>query len=141
MYPVRSPGTWRAGVHAVALMLALLAAGAAQALSLGDASLHSRIGEPLRVSIPLGSLGSLSAQEIVVGRAQDADYAKFGVERASFTSALKFELRVDPRGEATIEVSTEQPVAEPYVDMVVEVRWPTGKLVRQFTLLLELPPR
>ena len=44
-------------------------------------------------------------------------------------------------GNASVEVRSEQPVSEPFVDLVVEVRWPTGRLVRQYTLLLDLPPR
>ena len=141
MVTPRSTGAWRAGLRGLMLMTALLAAGAAQALSLGNASLQSRIGEPLRVSIPLGRLGELSEQEIIVGRAPDTDYAKFGVERAMYSSTLRFELLVDKNGNASVEVRSEQPINEPFVDMVVEVRWPTGRLVKEYTLLLDLPLR
>lgn len=139
MVTSRATGAWRAGLRGLMLMTALLAAGAAQALSLGNASLQSRLGEPLRVSIPLGRIGSLSEQEIIVGRAPDADYAKFGIERAMYTNSLRFELLVDKHGNASVEVRSERPVSEPFVDMVVEVRWPTGRLVKEYTLLLDLP--
>jgi len=134
-------GAWRDGLGALVLMAALLAAGTAQALSLGNASLQSRVGEPLRVSIPLGNLGELTQQEIIVGRAPEADYARLGIDRAALSTPLRFELLVDRSGNASVEVRSEQPVSEPFVDIVVEVRWPTGRLVRQYTLLLDLPPR
>jgi pilus assembly protein FimV len=137
----RLHGASRAGLRALVLMTALLAAGAAQALSLGNASLQSRVGEPLRVSIPLGSLGAVTQNEIIVGRAPEADYARLGIDPAALTTPLRFELLVDRRGNASVEVRSEQPVSEPFVDLVVEVRWPTGRLVRQYTLLLDLPPR
>jgi len=137
----RLHGASRAGLRALALMAALLAAGTVQALSLGNASLQSRVGEPLRVSIALGSLGSVTRDEIIVGRAPPADYARLGVDPAALGTPLRFELVVDRSGNASIEVRSEQPLREPYADLVVEVRWPTGRLVRQYTLLLDLPPR
>jgi len=141
MVSLRLPGARRASLNALLLFAALLTAGAAQALSLGDAILQSRLGDPLRVSIPLGRLGSLGENDIVVGRAPNADYTKYGVERVSTTSSLRFALRVESNGNASVEVSTEQPFTEPLLDMVVEVRWPAGRLVRQYSLLLDLPRR
>ena len=137
----RLHGASRAGLRALMLMAALLATGTVQALSLGNASLQSRVGEPLRVSIPLGSLGAVTQNEIIVGRAPEADYARLGIDPAALTVPLRFELLVDRSGNASVEVRSEQPVSEPFVDLVVEVRWPTGRLVRQYTLLLDLPPR
>lgn len=137
----RLHGASRAGLRALMLLAALLAAGTAQALSLGNASLQSRVGEPLRVSIPLGSLGAVTQGEIIVGRAPEADYARFGIDPAALSTPLRFELIVDRSGNASVEVRSEKPLGEPFIDVVVEVRWPTGRLVRQYTLLLDLPPR
>ena len=76
-----------------------------------------------------------------IGSAPEADYARLGIDPAALTTPLRFELLVDRRGNASVEVRSEQPVSEPFVDLVVEVRWPTGRLVREYTLLLDLPPR
>jgi pilus assembly protein FimV len=121
------------------LSLALLAAGTAHALSIGEIALKSRLGEPLRAVVPLGNIGTLSQEQILVGRAGEDVYRTYGVDRASFTSPLRFALNVDDKGFATVSVSTEQPLGEPFIDMVMEVRWPTGRAVRQFTLLLDPP--
>jgi pilus assembly protein FimV len=137
----RLHGAPRAGLRALMLLAALLAAGTAQALSLGNASLQSRVGEPLRVSIPLGNLGTVTQGEIIVGHAPQADYARFGIDRAALSTPLRFELLVDKSGNASVEVRSETPISEPFIDVVVEVRWPTGRLVREYTLLLDLPPR
>ena len=124
------------------LCAALLATGAVHELSLGDASLQSRVGEPLRVSIPLGHLGTVDRNSIIVGHAPDADYDRFDMEhRSGSARTLHFQLEVDRNDRASIEVRTAQPVSEPYVDMVVQVRWPSGRLVRAYTLLLDLPPQ
>jgi pilus assembly protein FimV len=123
------------------LFASLVAASGASALSIGEIELRSRIGEPLHAVVPLGNLGTLAQGDIIVSRATDADYRANGVDRAAFSAPLRFDLRVDAKGNASIDVSTEKPVSEPFVDMVLEVRWPTGRAVRQFTLLLDLPPR
>ncbi len=132
--------TWRATMQLLMLCVTLCAANSVHALSLGDARLQSRIGEPLKVSIPLGHIGSLDRSTIVVGHAPDADYANFGSDRSS-GNLLHFELLVDSNGRASVEVRTARALNEPYVDMVVQVRWPTGRLVKAYTLLLDLPPR
>ncbi len=119
---------------------ALCAATMAQALSIGEIDLKSRIGEPLRASVALGHLGSLSQHELIVRRAPEADYRNLGVEQTMSSAAIRYELVVDAKGYASVELRTEQAVNEPLVDLVMEVRWPSGRAVREFTLLLDLPP-
>ena len=120
-----------------ALAIALLAAGAAHALSVGEIALQSHLGEPLRAVVPLGKLGTLSADQILVGRAPEATHKAYGIDHASYTSPLRFALQVDAKGEASVLVTSEQPVTEPMVDMVLEVKWPSGRSVKHFTLLLD----
>ena len=126
-------------VRGLVLLLAMLGATAAQALTIGDIKLHSKIGEPLRATVALGNVGDLSGDQLLVGRASEDVYRAYGVDRASYNSPLRFELVVDAKGNASVNVTTPAPVNEPFVDMVMEVRWPAGRSVRQFTLLLDLP--
>ncbi len=121
-------------------VVALCAATMAQALSIGDINLKSKIGEPLRASVALGHLGSLSQNELIVGRAPESDYRDLGVEQTMSSAAIRYELVVDAKGYATVELRTEQAMNEPLVDLVMEVRWPSGRAIRHFTLLLDLPP-
>ena len=141
MFAEKTPTPVRHLARIAAFGFALLLAGAANALSIGDIQLHSRIGEPLRAVVPLGKLGSLAESDILVGRASEEVYRKYGVDHASFNSPLRFSLQVDAKGNGSVAISTEQVVDEPYVDMVMEVRWPTGHAVKQFTLLLDLPAK
>ena len=129
----------RQALRGLAVAAIVLATSTAHALSIGEVDLRSRVGEPLNAVVPLGNLGSLSQNDIIVGRAGEDVYRAYGVDRASYSSPLRFELLVDARGNASVRVSTEQPVAEPFVDVVMEVRWPSGRAVKQFTLLLDLP--
>ena len=121
----------------VALAAALLASAGVQALSVGEIVRQSHLGEPLRAVVPLGKLGTLSEDQIVVGRAPEATHKAYGIDHASYTSPLRFALEVDAKGEARVLVTSEQPVTEPMVDLVLEVKWPSGRSVKHFTLLLD----
>lgn len=129
--------TARRVLRAFAAATALLTAVAANALTIGDIELRSHLGEPLRASVAIENLGSLSAGELIVGSAPEADYRAMGIEKTSLASTLQFELDVARDGRGTVEIRTEKPVSEPYLDIVLEVRWPGGRAVREFTLLLD----
>ena len=121
------------------LLLGLSMAGSIQALSIGEVQLHSNLGDPLRASVSLGHLGSLSEHNLVVGYAPEEDYKALGISRAAARTSIKFALSVDKKGMASVVLSTEQPVSEPLVELVMEVRWPTGRALKEFTLLPDLP--
>lgn len=114
-----------------------LGANAALALSVGEIDVHSHLGEPLRASVPLGRLGSLSESEVQVSRASEEVHRSYGIDRAGYTSLLRFALQVDRKGVASVTVTSDQPVTEPYLDFVLEVRWPQGRSVKRFTVLLD----
>ena len=116
----------------------ILAAGA-HALSIGEIALHSKLGEPLRASVDLKHLGTVAPGELVVGQAGEADYRTYGMQRPEFSGDLQFELVVDAGGAPRVQITTERPVGEPFVDLVLRIRWPTGHAVKQFTLLLDPP--
>ena len=48
-------------------------------------------------------------------------------------------MALDGQGDGVVRLSTDQPIREPYLDFVVEVRWPTGRVLREYTVLLDLP--
>ena len=127
------------GCRLLLFVAALCAATMAQALSIGEINLKSKIGEPLRASVALGRLGSLSQNELIVGRAPEADYRNLGIEQTLSSAAIRYELVVDAKGYASVELRTEQALKGHLVTLVKEARWPTGRAVRQFTLLLDLP--
>ena len=114
-----------------------LGANAAMALSVGEIEVRSHLGEPLRASVPLGRLGSLSESEVQVSRANDDVHRSYGIDLAAYTSLLRFALQVDRKGVASVTVSSDQPVTEPYLDFVLEVHWPQGRSVKRFTVLLD----
>lgn len=126
------------------LLLALTAASCtvlsplAAALSLGEVQVQSHLSQPLRAEIALGDLGDLNADEVRVGLASSEEYAKAGLDRPVWLSQLRFETQIR-QGRGLIRLSSAQPVREPYLGLLLEVVWPKGRQLREFTLLLDPP--
>lgn len=114
-------------------------AGLVNALGLGDITVKSTLNQPMDGKIKLTNLGSYDADDIRVRMASLADFERSGVDMTLFLSELKFETVQATNGGATIKVSSKAPVQEPYLNFVVEAYWPDGRVLREYTVLLDLP--
>ncbi len=122
---------------AIAFSLSCLNAGSVLALGLGEVRLESFLNEPLKASVDLLNLGGLSGDEIKVRLAASEDFDKLGLERNYFLTSIVFDVVADGSGGARILISSEEPVLEPYLDFIVEARWPSGRLIREYTILVD----
>lgn len=125
-------------VRVIGLCVAL-DAGRVAALGLGDMKLHSAVNEPLNAEIKLLNIGNLNSSQIIVKLASSDDFQRAEVHRDFFLSSLEYTVELDKRGGPIITVETDQVVKEPYLNFLLEVKWPSGKLIREYTLLLDLP--
>lgn len=116
----------------------LLYSGLASALGLGDITLHSALNQPLEADIELLDLGDLGESDIKVSLAPNEVFERSGVERFIFLNDLRFSPMIrGSRGH--IRVASSKPVREPYLNFIVEVARPNGRLLREYTLLLDPP--
>ncbi|TER34338.1 pilus assembly protein FimV [Pseudomonas aeruginosa] len=104
---------------------------------MGDITLHSALNQPLDADIELLDVGDLGADEIEVRLAGADVFAAAGVERLQFLNELRFSPVLQGRGGNRIHVSSSRPVQEPYLNFLVEVARPNGRIVREFTVLLD----
>ncbi|HET8902963.1 MAG TPA: FimV/HubP family polar landmark protein [Saccharospirillum sp.] len=118
---------------------ALAFTNVAQALGLGDIELNSNLNEPLDADIELTSLRGLTAGEIIPTLASNDAFERVGIERSFFLSNIQFTLEENDAGELFIALETSQPVREPFLNFLVEVNWPGGRLLKEYTLLLDPP--
>ena len=127
--------------HAASALLTAVAlqASLAHGLGLGDITLRSALDEPLDAEIRLRGAGDLGPSQILIRLGSASDFDRAGVDRVQFLSDLRFEVRLDDRGDGVVHVSTDRPVVEPYLDFIVEARWPSGRVLREYTVLLDLP--
>ena len=113
--------------------------GLANALGLGGIELDSALSEPLNAQIELVQVRELQPEEILVNLATAADFKNAGVERFHSLTDVKFEIVVPLDGKAYIKLRTRKPIREPFLNFLVEVNWPAGRLLREYTLLLDPP--
>jgi pilus assembly protein FimV len=122
-----------------AISALLLAPQAAFPLGLGDIRLNSALNEPLSAEIELVAptaeeLGSLSAK-----LASRELFQRIGVDRPSFLDTVRFQVGRGRDGRNVLLVSSAAPISEPFVTFLVEVNWPRGRLLREYTVLLDPP--
>lgn len=124
------------------LAIALALAGVAfssngLALGLGAIEVKSALNQPLDARIPLLSVEVGELDSLSISLASAEAFHRAGVDRPFSLTRLKF--RVVAGEKPYVRVFTEQPVKEPFLDFLVEADWSRGRLVREFTLLLDPP--
>ncbi|MAZ71428.1 FimV/HubP family polar landmark protein [Porticoccus sp.] len=120
-------------------LLGLLLTNTVLALGLGEIKLNSSLNEPLDAEVQLTSIGELTDIEILVGLGSPGDFKNAGVERLFLLTDLNFSVDLANRAQPVLRITSKKPIREPYLNFLVEVQWPTGRLVREYTLLLDLP--
>jgi len=125
-------------VQAIAAASALTT-GMAHALGLGDIHLRSALNQPLDAEIDLVEVRDLAQGEVIPKLASPEDFNKAGVDRQYFLTGLKFTPIIKPNGKSVIRVTSDRPVQEPYLNFLVEVLWPNGRVLREYTVLLDPP--
>ena len=116
-----------------------LSSGMAHALGLGEVTLQSSLNQPLVAEIELLEVRDLAPNEVIPSLASPEDFVKAGVDRQYFLTDLKFTPVLKPNGKSVIRVTSSKAVREPYLNFLVEVLWPNGRLLREYTLLLDPP--
>jgi pilus assembly protein FimV len=111
---------------------------ATSAAGLGKMTVMSGLGEPLSAEIEISaSKDELSALSARIAPAET--YTDQGIERGSSLGAIKVEVASKPNGSPVLKLSTSLPVNDPFLDMLIQVDWPTGRLLREYTALLDPP--
>ncbi|HEX2242475.1 MAG TPA: FimV/HubP family polar landmark protein, partial [Gammaproteobacteria bacterium] len=123
----------------VSVLSSLLAPSAAWSLGLGDITVDTTLNQPLRAQIKLLSVSLDELNNMQVSLASQATFERVGIERPFVLTQLHFQTKQTPDRGSIIEVTTKQPIREPFLDFLVEVEWPNGRLLREYTVLLDPP--
>lgn len=119
-----------------AVACAMFLAPAAYAAGLGKLTVLSSLGQPLRAEIELTSVSSDEAGALTAKLAPSDAFKVANIEFNPTLSSLRFAVE-QRNGRQFIRVSSPQPVNEPFVDMLLELSWNGGRLVREYTFLLD----
>ncbi|HWU79266.1 MAG TPA: hypothetical protein VN158_04270, partial [Caulobacter sp.] len=124
---------------ALALALAL-ASGGACALGLGQIEVKSRSDQPLLAEIPIVSSDPAELEQLQARLASPETFTRIGLmPPQGIVSDLQFQVALDARGNPVIRVTSQQPVNQPLVTFLVEVDWGQGRLVREYSALIDTP--
>jgi FimV-like protein len=128
----------RCGVRSILVSGAITYSTLAPALGLGDITLHSALNQPLSADIALVDVGGLEEGELSVSLATADEFSRAGVERVFFLNNLKFTPIL--RGNRNlIRVTSSKAVKEPFLNFVVQLNQPNGRLLREYTVLIDPP--
>ncbi len=125
-----------------ALSLAVCIAGAyplsSGAIGLGDIRSSSHLNQPLNAKIELLSTSAQEAKQVQVRLASADVFNRVGIDRPAYLNSLRFTSTIQ-NGKPVILVSSSQPIKEPFLNFLLEVSWPKGQLLKEYTVLLDPP--
>ncbi len=115
-----------------------LGCGNAVAMGLGPIEVRSGLNQPLLAEIPILSEGE-SVEEMRAQLAGPDDLRRVGIDTSAISVPLYFDVVEDSRGRPIIRVTSNEPVREPYLSFLVEANWGKGRLLREYSVLLDPP--
>ncbi len=119
--------------------MAALASGASHAVGVGDISVKSALNQPLEAEIELLGVTARDREQLTVVVAPRDVFDRMGIERSPLVDQLRFQVIEKPDGRMVVMVSTPGELQEPFLNFLIEANWPTGRLLREFTVLLDPP--
>ena len=127
------------------IISALISAGvifapqAAHAVGLGKLTVMSGLGQPFRGEIELLAVDRNEEGSLAARLAPPEVFQEAKVERSLALISLRFNIEQKKTGQWFVKMTSPQPINEPFLDMLVEVNWPSGRLLREYTVLLDPP--
>ena len=109
------------------------------AAGLGNLSVTSALGQPLAAEIELLAADKAELDSLAATLASDQAFRDARIEYAPVLTTLRFAVVKKPNGKAVLKVTSSRPVNDPFIDMLIELNWASGRLVREYTVLLDPP--
>jgi pilus assembly protein FimV len=120
-------------------MMVMLIPVAGHALGLGNITMNSALNQPLDAEIELLSVQGGDLDGLAVRLGSEEDFQRVGADRVFFLTKIQFEVIRRENNTAFVKLTTSAVVNEPFLDFVVEARWPRGRILREFTVLVDPP--
>lgn len=134
----RSSWSLAALASAIALLSGLFISPA-HALGLGRIAVQSALGEPLRAEIDVPDINADEASSLRVGVATAATFKAAGLDYSAAVVGIQITLQKRADGRSFLSLSSSRPVTEPFVDLILEASWSSGRVVRDYTMLFDPP--
>ncbi len=121
------------------LIALILAPGSALSLGLGEIRLNSYLNQPMSAEIALSLSSRAELDTLRVELAPLESFQRYGLERPAYFDDLRFQVRPTGPTSAVVQVTSTRPMVEPFLTFLVEARWSGGRILREYTVLLDPP--
>ena len=130
---------WRS-LRRISLALVLFVSGEVLAVGLGDIKLDSALNEPLRAEVELLSATPEEIANLTVALASAETFDRYGIDRPVFLQNIEFDIVKSGRADGNyVRLTSLAPITEPFLTFLVEATWSRGRLLREYTVLLDPP--
>lgn len=132
--------TSKTSVFMASLLVSLMgAAFAAHAAGLGRLTVFSGIGQPLKAEVAITATPEEVSGGLAARLASHKEFSDAGIEFMPLLAGLRFAVDKTADGRPVLRLSTDAPVNEPFLHFLVELTWASGRVVREYTFLLDPP--
>lgn len=131
---------WKASALATAMALTFgMASLDAHALALGRINVLSALGEPLRAEIDIPDINPEEASSLRATVARPEVFRASGLDYNVIVSSVEVKLLKRPDGRSYLRLTSTRPVNDPFLDLILETQWSSGRIVRDYTMLFDPP--
>ncbi len=124
-------------LYQMIVLMTLAAPHAARAIGLGEIHVDSALNEPLNAYIDIVGASRDDLADLRAAIADRETFQHFGADRPAFLLSSRFKVQLDAEGRPVLQVRSTQSFTDPVVSLLVDLRWPHGELVREYSLLLD----
>ncbi len=117
----------------------VLASPRLSALGLGEIDMQSALNQPMQAVISLTSASGTDLSNIEVSLASLKAHQRAGLSKSAVLADFRFNVERDAAGGTVVRITGTEPVHEPYLEFLLELEWPKGRLLRQYTVLVDPP--
>ncbi|HMC13002.1 MAG TPA: FimV/HubP family polar landmark protein, partial [Gallionellaceae bacterium] len=125
-------------IKTLGFVAGLVWAGMACAVGFGSASVASSLGQPLKVEISLIAVSDADKSGLTARMASPDAFKAAGLDYPYHLSKLKFEIE-SRNGQTYVKVTSKEAVNDSFINLLVELSWSSGRLLREYTFLLDPP--
>lgn len=111
----------------------------AWALSLGRIAVQSALGQPLRAEIDIPAITPDEAGSLTAVVAPLSAFKSAGMDYNAVLSGVRIQLQPRGDGRAVLQLTSDRVINDPFVDLIIEANWASGRIVRDYTLLFDPP--
>ncbi len=132
--------SFKASRLVLALLVGLLLSDLSTAVTMGSANVASALGQPLRVKVDIETANKAEASSLSARLATPDAFKTAGMDYPFGLPMLAFQIEEHPvSGQPILKITSTKPINEPFISLLIEITWPSGKLLREYTFLLDPP--